>query len=150
MTEKLRPFHQLTVGRILIVEAASLNGGEGLPCVGCCWPTAGQSCAHEPSWWQLWEHLVAPHSGMGKVLPSRVRARVRNSPPGTKARGEQRVLAACGIHHAAACGGTTLEQEKAGEGRSDREELLQTDKMLPTPTLWATGSREEGEKLGKE
>lgn len=53
MTEKLRPFYQLTVGRILIVEAAPLNGGEGLPCVGAL----QTHCRTELS---PWAKLVAP------------------------------------------------------------------------------------------
>lgn len=146
VTEEVRTFYQLTVCRILVAKAASLKGGERLPCVGHCRPTAGDSWACEPSWWHLWEPLVALYLGMAKVLLSSVGGSVL-APRSEESRDS---LAACGTDHAgaeshaAACGGPTLEQE------SVRRKEWQTDQMLPIPTLWATGSREEEEKLAKE
>lgn len=143
------------MGRILVAKAASLKGGEELLCVGHCRPTAGHSWAREPSWWHLWEPLVAVYLGMGKCCPAGVRESVRTSPVGTRSEEGGDSLAAWGIDHAgaepraAACGGLTLEQEKVWEGRSGSEQLFQNDQMLPYPNL--PGHREQGRRrIGKE
>lgn len=152
MTEKVRAFNQLAVGKILGAKAASLKGGEGLPCVGHCKPTGGHIWACEPSWWHLWEPLVALCLGMGKVLLSSMKGSVL-ALRSEESRGS---LAACGMDHAGAEPCCSLWRTHTGAGRSVRRKEWQwgtvTDwpQMLPTPTLWTTGSREEGEELGKE
>lgn len=69
---------------------------------------------------------------------------------GTKVRGEQRFPGSlwnrpCWSREPRC----SLGRTHTGAGKSVRKEW-QTDQMLPIPTLWATGSREEGEELAKE